>query len=73
MALKELKRKFDHSLGLLFKGDVTDQPVDLFSCRDVHTVAGLLKLYFREMYLPIFPRKCLQPFRDAEGILICIF
>ena len=41
--------------------------MDLSKYRDPHTVAGLLKLYFREMYLPIFPKKTFRPLVDADG------
>lgn len=52
--MKELKLKYDRG-----------QPVDLETVNNPHLVAGLLKLYFRELQTPIFFPSIFRTFKEG--------
>eukprot|EP01118_Nematostelium_gracile_P016664 TRINITY_DN6959_c0_g1_i2.p1 TRINITY_DN6959_c0_g1~~TRINITY_DN6959_c0_g1_i2.p1 ORF type:complete len:194 (-),score=62.58 TRINITY_DN6959_c0_g1_i2:2-583(-) len=55
--MKKLKEEF-----------ATKKVVDLTAYLNPHTVAGVLKQYFREMPNPIFPKGCTKALMAAEAI-----
>lgn len=48
---------------------VLEQDPDIASYKDPHVIAGLLKLYFREIPAPIFPKNCYRDLLLADGKL----
>lgn len=56
--VKSLKRKFDRG-----------KSVDLSKIRNIHTISGALKLYFREMESPIFTYELYDTFLCIAGTL----